>query len=144
MKPRATPGNAGIRFIDLDVRDPAAITSCIDALPDAPRSARQCRGHHPSPMRSMIRNVFAQVIDINLNGSMRLCSAALERLTAGGAAASSIWPSDAELLRRAARSRRYSASKGGIAQLTRSLAAPGRRRAWRVNALRTRLDCHGP
>ena len=126
------PGNAGIRFIDLDVRDPAAIASCIDALPDrlavlvnAAGIIRRDAEHDP--------DVFAQVIDINLNGSMRLCSAALERLTAARGCVINL----ASMLSffGGPRVPGYSASKGGIAQLTRSLAAAWAPQGVRVNAL---------
>ncbi|MCC5977499.1 MAG: SDR family oxidoreductase [Salinarimonas sp.] len=126
------PANAGIRFIDLDVRDPAAIAACMAMLPErlavlvnAAGIIRRDAEHDPE--------VFAQVIDINLNGSMRVSTAALDRLTAGGGCIINL----ASMLSffGGPRVPGYSASKGGIAQLTRSLAAAWAPQGVRVNAL---------
>ena len=64
--------------------------------------------------------VFADVIDINLNGSMRVCTAAREKLKQRKGCiintASMLSSFGGGLVPG------YSASKGGIAQLTKSLA----------------------
>ncbi len=126
------PANAGIRFVTLDVRDPAAITACVAELPErlavlvnAAGIIRRDAEHDPE--------VFSQVIDINLNGSMRVATAALERLAAGRGCVINL----ASMLSffGGPRVPGYSASKGGIAQLTRSLAAAWAAQGVRVNAL---------
>jgi NAD(P)-dependent dehydrogenase (short-subunit alcohol dehydrogenase family) len=78
-------------------------------------------------------DVFAEVVDINLNGTMRLCCAARERLkTAQGAIVNT-----ASMLayHGGARVPAYSASKGGVAQLTKSLAIAYAADGIRVNAV---------
>jgi len=77
--------------------------------------------------------VFEQVVDVNLIGTMRMCMACKPLLSASGGAIVNI----ASMLTffGGPRVPAYSASKGGIAQLTRSLAvawAPG---GIRVNAV---------
>lgn len=75
---------------------------------------------------------FQRVIDVNLTGTMRMCLAAKDLLAASGGAIvniASLWSSFGAPLNPA-----YTASKGGIVQLTKSLAV-----AWapdiRVNAV---------
>ena len=64
--------------------------------------------------------MFAQVIDVNLNGTMRACAAARPLLAASGGAivntASMLCFFGGGLVPG------YTASKGGVAQLTKSLA----------------------
>ena len=123
--------STAISFQELDVRDGSAVQACIDEI-DSLNVLVNCAGvirrnaeHEPE--------VFADVIDINLNGSMRVCTAAREKLKqrkgciintasmlsffAGG-----LVPG-------------YSASKGGIAQLTKSLAIAYAPDGIRVNAV---------
>jgi NAD(P)-dependent dehydrogenase (short-subunit alcohol dehydrogenase family) len=78
-------------------------------------------------------DVFAQVLDINLTGAMRMCTAARPHLANSGGAIVNI----ASMLTffGGARVPAYSASKGGIAQLTRSLALAWASEGIRVNAI---------
>ena len=71
-------GSNEISFQELDVRDGSAVQACIDEI-DSLDVLVNCAGvirrnaeHEPE--------VFADVIDINLNGSMRVCTAAREKL----------------------------------------------------------------
>jgi NAD(P)-dependent dehydrogenase (short-subunit alcohol dehydrogenase family) len=77
--------------------------------------------------------VFEQVIDINLNGAMRMCTACRPLLAASRGAIVNI----ASMLTffGGPRVPAYSASKGGIAQLTRSLAVAWAQDGIRVNAV---------
>ena len=128
---RSAPGFAASSAIVLDVRDAAAITQCIGALPrldiliNCAGIIRRGGEHDPE--------IFAEVIDINLNGTMRLCAAARSRLREtrgcivntcsvysffGGPHAPG-----------------YTASKGGVAQLTKALAVAYAVDNIRVNAI---------
>ncbi|MES0882564.1 SDR family NAD(P)-dependent oxidoreductase [Roseibium sp. SCP14] len=77
--------------------------------------------------------VFAQVVDINLTGTMRVCSAARTQLAATGGSiiniASMLTYFGGGLVPA------YASSKGGIAQLTKSLAIAYAPDGIRVNAL---------
>ena len=119
---RQLPALKGAQFATLDVRDGKAVSTLIDALP---------RLHHVVNCAGVIRrgqelepDVFADVVDINLTGSMRVCVAARPRLAEamlsffGGG----LVPA-------------YSASKGGVVQLTKSLAIAYAGDGIRVNAI---------
>jgi NAD(P)-dependent dehydrogenase (short-subunit alcohol dehydrogenase family) len=117
--------------IGLDVRDASAIAAYfaslekLDILVNCAGIIRRGDEHDPK--------VFAEVVDVNLNGTMRLCAAARPLLAKtygcivntvsvlsyfGGA----LVPG-------------YSASKGGLAQLTKSLAIAYAPDKIRVNAI---------
>ena len=115
---QAQSGSNEISFQELDVRDGSAVQACIDEI-DSLDVLVNCAGvirrnaeHEPE--------VFADVIDINLNGSMRVCTAAREKLKQRKGCiintASMLSFFGGGLVPG------YSASKGGIAQLTKSLA----------------------
>ena len=113
----------------LDVRDPTAVEALVAGLPaldvlvNCAGMIARGREHDPA--------VFAQVVDVNLTGTMRVCAAARPRL-AGGAIvnlASMLSFFGGGLVPG------YAASKGGIAQLTRSLAIAYAPDPIRVNAV---------
>jgi NAD(P)-dependent dehydrogenase (short-subunit alcohol dehydrogenase family) len=81
-------------------------------------------------------DVFAQVLDVNLTGIMRACLAARPKLAAAKGSIVNV----ASMLSffGAPRAPAYSASKGGVAQLTRSLAA-----AWAVDGIRVNAVAPG-
>lgn len=115
----------------LDVRDDGAVKACIAAQPRIDVLVN-CAGIIRRN-QELDPNVFADVIDINLNGSLRTCSAARAALAATQGCIVNI----ASMLSffGSGFTPGYSASKGGVAQLTKSLAiafAPDR---VRVNAL---------
>lgn len=78
-------------------------------------------------------DAFAQVLDVNLVGSMRVCMAAHSKLRVSGGSITNI----ASMLSffGGGRVPAYSASKGGIVQLTRSLAIAWAADQIRVNAV---------
>ena len=128
----ALPPAAAQQARVLDVRDPAAIAGlfaelpALDILVNCAGIIRRGEEHDPE--------VFAQVVDINLNGTMRMCSAARPLLAASGQGAIVNLASMLSIFG-GGLVPGYSASKGGIAQLTKSLAiayAPDR---IRVNAV---------
>ena len=115
----------------LDVRDGAAVGNLIgglerlDVLVNCAGVIRRGREHEPE--------VFADVIDINLNGTQRCCAAARALLAAQRGCivntASMLSFFGGGLVPG------YSASKGGVAQLTKSLAIAYAAEGIRVNAL---------
>ena len=116
----------------LDVRDGKAVSALIASLP-ALDILVNCagiirRGDELDP------SVFEQVIDVNLNGTMRCCAAArplLARSTNGAIVnlASMLSVFGGGLVPG------YAASKGGVSQLTKSLAIAYAPDAIRVNAV---------
>ena len=115
----------------LDVRHGDAVIALIGKLPgldvlvNCAGILRRGEEHDPE--------VFAQVVDINLNGSMRCCAAARPLLAARRGCiintASMLSFFGGGLVPG------YAASKGGVAQLTKSLAIAYAAEGIRVNAL---------
>ncbi|MBZ2186375.1 MAG: SDR family oxidoreductase [Bryobacter sp.] len=107
------------------VREALAGVARIDVLVNAAGVIR--RGAEQRP------EVFAEVLDINLNGAMRMCAASYELLRASRGSVLNI----ASMLSffGSGPAPAYSASKGGLAQLTKSLAVGWAPDGIRVNAL---------
>jgi NAD(P)-dependent dehydrogenase (short-subunit alcohol dehydrogenase family) len=128
---RVDAANSRVAFERLDVREAAAIGALIERLPrlDAVVNAagviRRDIEHDPDS--------FAEVVAINLTGTMRVCSAAKAKLAANGGSVVNL----ASMLTffGGPRVPGYSASKGGIGQLTKSLAAAWAPEGVRVNAV---------
>ena len=127
----ARPDMAGIRCCVLDVRDAAAIQPFIDTLGpldvlvNCAGVIRRGQEHDPA--------VFAEVLAINLTGTMQLCTAA----RAGLAQRRGSIINTASMLSffGGGLVPAYSASKGGVAQLTKSLAIAYAPDGIRVNAV---------
>ncbi|MDJ0946422.1 MAG: SDR family oxidoreductase [Kiloniellales bacterium] len=121
----------GLDLVELDVTEAAAVRACLagferlDALVNAAGVIRRHEELEPE--------VFASVVDVNLNGAMRCCAAAKPLLAAAGGSIINI----ASMLSFFGGGvvPGYSASKGGIAQLTKSLAIAWAGEGIRVNAL---------
>jgi NAD(P)-dependent dehydrogenase (short-subunit alcohol dehydrogenase family) len=121
----------GIEIAALDVSSRQSVDalfgslSSLDVLVNCAGVIR--RGEELDP------DVFAQVLDVNLTGTMRTCAAARALLRASGGAivntASMLSFFGGGLVPG------YSASKGGVAQLTRSLAIAYAPERIRVNAV---------
>jgi NAD(P)-dependent dehydrogenase (short-subunit alcohol dehydrogenase family) len=128
---RASADNAGIVFSAVDVRDASAVTNLVgalerlDVLVNAAGVIRRDLEHEP--------DVFADVLAVNLTGTMRVCSAAKPKLAAAKGSVVNV----ASMLTffGGPRVPAYSASKGGIGQLTKSLAAAWAAEGIRVNAV---------
>lgn len=129
--PGPAPSQAGIAVEPLDVTDATQIAALVarldrlDVLVNAAGVIRRGDEHDPE--------VFAQVIDINLNGAMRLASAVRPLLAASRGCVVNL----ASMLSffGAGLAPAYSASKGGVAQLTKSLAIAWAAQGIRVNAV---------
>jgi NAD(P)-dependent dehydrogenase (short-subunit alcohol dehydrogenase family) len=78
---KADPANAGIEFQTLDVRDAKAVEAALgsrhrlDALIN-------CAGQIRRAQAELDPEVFAQTVDVNLNGTLRCCTAARPALKA--------------------------------------------------------------
>jgi NAD(P)-dependent dehydrogenase (short-subunit alcohol dehydrogenase family) len=122
---------ARIRVTELNVSDPQSVSQLfagveeLDILVNCAGIIRRGAEHD--------LDVFEQVIAVNLTGTMRVCSAARALLARRGGAIVNL----ASMLSffGGALVPAYSASKGGIAQLTRSLALAYAAEGIRVNAV---------
>lgn len=125
------PSNAGIDFRVLDVRDLSAVQALVGALSELDVVVN-CAGVIQRALE-LEPEAFARTVDINLNGTMRVCSAAREGLKARRGCivntASMLSFFGGGLVPG------YSASKGGVAQLTKSLAIAYADDGIRVNAV---------
>lgn len=127
----ASAAMEGVRVLQLDVRDKGAVDALVggfarlDHLVNCAGIIR--RGDELAP------DVFADVVDINLTGSMRTAAAARPLLAASGGTITNT----ASMLTYfgGALVPAYSASKGGIGQLTKSLALAYAADGIRVNAI---------
>ena len=117
--------------IALDVRDNAAIAACLAARPrldilvNCAGTIKRVTEHDPE--------VFAEVVDVNLNGTMRLCAAARPAL----AKTEGCIVNTASMFSffGGGHAPGYTASKGGVAQLTKALALAYAVDRIRVNAV---------
>jgi len=128
---RERAGSRIERAVALDVRDGAAVAAFVsamrslDVLVNCAGIIRRGEEHDPG--------VFEEVIEVNLTGTMRLCAAARALL----AEARGCIVNTASLLSYLGGPLvpAYSASKGGVAQLTKSLAGAYAADGIRVNAI---------
>jgi NAD(P)-dependent dehydrogenase (short-subunit alcohol dehydrogenase family) len=120
-----------VRVESLDVADGVAVQSLVDSIPSLDYVVTCAgmirRGVEHDPIE------FAKVIDINLNGTMRVCAAARSKLAQNKGAivmigsVMSFFGGPAQPA--------YSASKGAIRNLTMSLGAAYAAEGVRVNAV---------
>lgn len=124
-------GSAPGEVVELDLRSAGQLEELVEAMPrldilvNAAGIIRRGAEHRPE--------VFAQVLEINLTGTMRACAAAQPLLAASGGCvvnvASMLSFFGGPLVPG------YSASKGGVVQLTKSLAVAWAAEGIRVNAV---------
>jgi NAD(P)-dependent dehydrogenase (short-subunit alcohol dehydrogenase family) len=127
----AVPHHDRVTAVQLDVTDDEDVTACIAELSRLDALVN-CAGMILREGREFTIAGFQQVLNVNLTGTMRMCVAARPLLEKTGGAivnTASIWSFFGGGLTPA-----YTASKGGVAQLTKALAV-----AWapaiRVNAI---------
>ena len=132
---RAAPDFAGRDAIALDVRDERAVRALIDDLPRLDVLVN-CAGVIRRDAEHDLA-VFEEVLSINLTGTMRCCTLARGKLKAAHGREGGIIVNLASVLsyQGGARVPGYSASKGGVAQLTKSLALAYAVDGIRVNAI---------
>jgi NAD(P)-dependent dehydrogenase (short-subunit alcohol dehydrogenase family) len=131
LPPRDARDVEGLRCLELDLRDAQAPQQLVKALPrldilvQAAGMIRRADEHNPE--------VFEQVIDLNLNAAMRVAHAMHPLLATSRGCVVNV----ASMLSffGAGLAPAYSASKGGIAQLTKSLAIAWAPEGIRVNAI---------
>jgi NAD(P)-dependent dehydrogenase (short-subunit alcohol dehydrogenase family) len=127
----ADPVLARASLRQLDVTDGPAVAILIggldrlDILINCAGTIRRAEEHEPE--------AFAQVVDVNLNGTMRACAAARPLLAASRG--SIVNTASMLSFHGGGHAPAYSASKGGVAQLTKSLAIAYAEDGVRVNAI---------
>jgi NAD(P)-dependent dehydrogenase (short-subunit alcohol dehydrogenase family) len=125
------PSEASLQFAELDVTDTAACRQLIAAVPQIDflvNAAGIIRRDDEFRIE-----VFQHVMDVNLTGTMRLCTEAREKLAASKGSIvniASLWTYFG-----GPRVPAYTASKGAIGQLTKSLAVAWAADGIRVNAV---------
>ena len=127
----AVPPRENLRAVKLDVTSDADVAACIAGLSRLDALVN-CAGIILREGKEFTIEGFQKVLDVNLTGTMRMCVAAqplLEKRSGAIVNTASIWSFFGGGLVPA-----YTASKGGVAQLTKALAV-----AWapniRVNAI---------
>ena len=127
----AVPRRDNLRAVTLDVTSDAQVATCVGGL-ERLDALINCAGIVLRDGQEFTVEGFQRVIDVNLTGTMRMCVAAkplLEKQSGAIVNTASVWSFFGGGLVPA-----YTASKGGVAQLTKALAV-----AWapaiRVNAI---------
>lgn len=136
---RATAGDyldtdlSGLEFHQLDVADPGAAAALAADFGDldvlVPSAGTVAYGGAEFDMET-----FRHVIDVNLNGVMALCTAFQPQLSKSDAASVVMIGSTSSFIATPGQPA-YSASKGALVTLTKSLAAAWARHGIRVNGI---------
>lgn len=125
-----TPQVDGIRSMVLDVTDDAAVMALFAGL-DRLNALVNCAG--TSNRNEFDAADFARTLDVNVTGTMRACTAARPLLASSGGAivnVASVYATFGSPIVPA-----YSASKGGVVQLTKALAVAWGSEGINVNAI---------
>jgi len=128
----AADSGEGVTLKTLDVRSDAAIAELVAGF-DRLDVVVNCAGIAFHQREEFDPAVFATVLDVNLTGTLRVCTAAKPLLGANGGAILTLASMNSFFGAPGAPG--YASSKGGIVQLTRSLAIAWARDGIRVNAI---------
>ena len=123
---------AGVMPMHIDVTDQASVDGALAAIEGDLAGLVNCAGIIQRDGAEFQIDNFRQTLEVNLVGTMRMCLAVKPRLIAGAAIVNM-----ASMLSTfgSAAVPGYSASKGGVAQLTKSLAIAYAADGIRVNAV---------
>jgi NAD(P)-dependent dehydrogenase (short-subunit alcohol dehydrogenase family) len=121
-----------IQQAHLDVTDDASVAALIDGCARIDALVN-CAGILVRRHGEFEIAGFARVLDVNLTGTMRMCLAAKDKLAAAGGAI--VNTASMYAFFGAAHAPAYAASKGGVAQLSKSLAIAWAEDGIRVNAI---------
>jgi NAD(P)-dependent dehydrogenase (short-subunit alcohol dehydrogenase family) len=126
------PQRQHLTAVQLDVTSAASVAGVVDAF-DELSALINCAGVIFRNRAEYDIEIFQKVIDVNLTGTMRMCVAAREKL----AAARGAIVNTASMLSYFGGPAvpAYTASKGGVAQLTKALAVAWAAEGIRVNAI---------
>lgn len=133
----AAPAHDAIRHVQLDVTSDADVAALIAACPRIDALVN-CAGMIQRNGLEFEIDRFRQTIEVNLNGTMRMCLAAKPRLASkddGQTGGGIVNIASMLTFHGSAFAPGYAASKGAIGQLTKSLAAAWAGDGIRVNAV---------
>lgn len=128
----AVPHDEGLSTVRLDVTRPESIAEVMDRF-DKLACLINCAGVIFRDGTEYEISTFQKVIDVNLTGTMRMCVAARPKL--GGAGGAIVNTASMLSFFGGPLVPAYSASKGGVMQLTKSLAVAWAPDGIRVNAI---------
>lgn len=126
------PTGDGVSLVTLDVRDNAAVGRLVSGF-DRLGVLVNCAGVAFHQREEFDPEVFATVLDVNLTGAMRVCLAAHPLLAKQSGSVINLASMNSFFGAPGAPA--YASSKGGVVQLTRSLAMAWARDGVRVNAI---------
>lgn len=126
------PRRPGLCAVKLDVTSAQSVAAVVDPF-DRLSALINCAGIIFRNYAEYDLEIFQKVIDVNLTGTMRMCVAARPKLAAAGGAI----VNTASMLSffGGPAIPAYTASKGGVAQLTKALAVAWAPDGIRVNAI---------
>ena len=130
---RRFPKRERISTLPMDVTEQASVDQALSTIDGDLYGLVNCAGIIQRAGAEFEIEKFTRTIDVNLIGTMRVCLAAKPRFCKDGA----VIVNTASMLSffGSAAAPAYSASKGGVAQLTKSLAAAWASDSVRVNAV---------
>ncbi len=128
----AAPPHPAIRHARLDVTKDAEVAATVAACPRLDALVN-CAGMIQRGGKEFEIEAFRLTVEVNLTGTMRMCLAAKDKL--GGSKGAIVNIASMLTFHGSAYAPGYSASKGAIGQLTKSLAAAWAGDGIRVNAV---------